>query len=190
MGQCSLRLHVSPVRHRRSRCVLLFSSTQRSRRWRASCCPIVSAVRIQVADMVVRQGESCTLARLGNGPYRACWIPNSRHDGAAGQLAVRVGCVLLFSSTSANGGGALRHVQAQAALPHRAAALIALSDNHIGHFIPNSDTMGQQEGHQQVGCVCCFPERARRARVQQCDTGNAASSIAPSQCCHRRSRSC
>ena len=81
----------------------------------------------------------CTLALLDN--VIGHLASEQLHDGAVGRSTTG-GNGLFRCCTSANGAGALRHVHAHGALPHRAAALSPCWTTSSATWPTNSDTMG------------------------------------------------
>ena len=104
-----------------------------------------------------------------------------RHDGAVGRSPTG-GNGLFRCCTSRNGAGALRHVHAHGALPHRAAALSPCWTTSSATWPANSDTMGLQEGRQRVDTVCFAVARVTNGAGRTA-TRARSRSFAPSCCC-------
>ena len=151
---------------------------ERERRWRT----VTRAVSRSIAPSCC-----CTLALSDS--HTGHLDSEQRHDGAAGYARPTGAMRLLFSSTSANGGGCTAtRARAQAALPHRAAALSRSCWTTISAcWIPNSATMGQQEAAPTgEDASVRFPARARYGGGALATRAAVQWGIAPSCCCTSR----
>ena len=128
--------------------------------------------------MALAHCDTCTLTELCPIVLLHSRPVGQRHRPLGQRTATRWGCrkvangwkrSVSLSHKYANGAGALRHVHAHGALPHRAAALSPCWTTSSASWPANSDTMGLQEGRQRVETVCFAVAQVGMA-LAHCDT--------------------